>query len=498
MHPIQEVMHRSRRDFLTGSASGVGLVALASMLADQGALASPISPPSATARQDDPLAPRPPHFPAKAKACICIYLEGGPSQIDLFDPKPELNRLDGQPLPESFTKNVRFAFIQKESATVMGCPRVFSRRGECGMELSDCLPHLGDCADDLALIRSMHTDQFNHHPGQLLMNTGSAMFGRPSVGSWLTFGLGSESENLPGYVVLNTGRGTSGGASNWSSGFLPSTYSGVLFRNSGDPVLHLGNPPGFSDRAQRETIDAIGALNARRFDAVRDEQIQSRIASYELAFRMQSSAPELIDLAGESSETLELYGVGRDDPEGGGRGGGAGVYNQFATNCLLARRMVERGVRFVNIYHASWDHHSNIDAELKFNCGMADRPLAALITDLKRRGLLDDTLVLWCSEFGRTPLGENRPGYAKVTGRDHHPFAFSLFLAGGGVRGGQVIGKTDEIGWNVVEDPVHVHDYHATILKLFGFDHTRLTYRYQGRDFRLTDVAGHVVERLIA
>ncbi|QDV36789.1 DUF1501 domain-containing protein [Tautonia plasticadhaerens] len=497
MHPIQEALHRSRREFLTGTSSGIGLAALASMLAQQGAIASPVGH-LPTDRDDDPLAPRQPPLPAKARACICIYLEGGPSQIDLFDPKPELNRLDGQPLPESFTKNVRFAFIQKESATVMGCPRVFSRWGECGMELSDYLPHLGGCADDLALIRSMHTDQFNHHPGQLLMNTGSAAFGRPSVGSWLTYGLGSEADDLPGYVVLTTGRGTSGGASNWGGGFLPSTYSGVLFRDSGDPVLNLGNPAGLSPRVQRETIDAIGSLNARRFDAVRDEEIQSRIASYELAFRMQSSAPELIDLSGETPETLDLYGVGREDPEGGGRGGGPGVYDRFATNCLLARRMVERGVRFVNIYHASWDHHSNIDSELEFNCGMADRPVAALITDLKRRGLLEDTLVLWCSEFGRTPLGENRPGFKAVTGRDHHPFAFSLFLAGGGVRGGQVIGKTDEIGWNVVEDPVHVHDYHATILRLFGFDHTELTYRYQGRDFRLTDVAGRVVDRLIA
>lgn len=493
MHPIQDALIKSRRDFLTGPASGVGLAALASMLGGQGLLAG-----GSGDRRDDPLSPRAPHFLPRAKACICIFLEGGPSQIDLFDPKPELNRLDGQPLPESFTKNVRFAFIQKESATVMGCPRVFSPRGECGMELSDLLPHLGLCADDLALVRSMQTDQFNHHPGQLMMNTGSPMFGRPSVGSWLNYGLGSESENLPGYVVLTTGRGTSGGTSNWSSGFLPSTYSGVLFRDQGDPVLHLSNPPGISGALQAKTIDAVSRLNARRFDAAGDDEINARIASYELAFRMQTSAPELIDLSGESDETLDLYGVGRTDPEGGGRGASVGVYDQFARSCLLARRLVERGVRFVNLYHASWDHHSNIDAELAFNCGMADRPVAALITDLKRRGLLDDTLVLWCSEFGRTPLGENRPGFAKVTGRDHHPFAFSLFLAGGGIRGGQVIGKTDEIGWNVVEDPVHVHDYHATILKLFGFDHTQLTYRYQGRDFRLTDVAGKVVDRLLA
>ena len=481
----------ARRHFLRDCGVGLGKIALGSLLV------------GGTSSAASPFAPRRPHFPAKAKAVIHLFMAGAPSQLDLFDPKPQLNKLDGQALPESFTENVRFAFIQKETARVMGSPRVFSPRGECGMMLSDFLPHLGECADDLALVRSMHTDQFNHHPGQLMMNTGSPMFGRPSMGSWLTYGLGSESRNLPGYVVLNAGRGTSGGASNWSSGFLPSTYAGVLFRNQGDPVLHLGNPAGMSREMQGETIEAIGKLNSRRFDAMRDQEINSRIAAYELAFRMQQSAPELIDLSGESQETLDLYGVGREDPAEGGRGGvgaggGTGVYDQFARNCLLARRMVERGVRFVNIYHASWDHHSDLDVELKFNSGMADRPVAALIKDLKRRGLLDETLVLWTSEFGRTPLGENRKGYAKVTGRDHHPFAFSQFMAGGGIKGGQVIGKTDDIGWNIVEDPVHIHDYHATILKLFGFDHTKLTYRHQGRDFRLTDVAGEVVDPLIA
>ncbi len=502
MDPLTEATLRSRRDFLTSTGSGIGLVALASMLKEDGLLAAETDQDSLGGRVD-PLAPQAPHFTPKAKACICIYLEGGPSQMDLFDPKPELTKLDGQSLPESFVKEIRFAFIQKETAKVMGSPRVFTPRGESGMMLSDYLPHLGECADDIALIRSMHSEQFNHHPGQLMMNTGSAMFGRPSMGSWLNYGLGSESRDLPGYVVLTAGRGTSGGASNWSSGFLPSTYEGVLFRDKGDPVLHLGNPAGLSRSMQRETIEAISQLNAKRFDAVRDEEIQSRIAAYELAFRMQKAAPELIDLSGESQETLDLYGVGRKDPQQGGRGGvgaggGTGVYDQFARHCLLARRLVERGVRFINIYHASWDHHSNLDVELGFNTGMADRSVAALIKDLKRRGMLDETLILWASEFGRTPLGENRIGYKKVSGRDHHPFAFSLFMAGGGVKGGQVIGETDPIGWNVARDPVHVHDYHATILKLFGFDHTKLTYRHQGRDFRLTDVAGNVVESLIA
>ncbi len=493
MPSLPSSVHQSRRDFLTSSASGIGLLALAAMFRDEGLLAAEGEPAS-------PLAPRAPHFAPRAERCICIYLEGAPSQIDLFDPKPKLAELHGQALPESFTRNVRFAFIQKETARLLGSPRKFTPRGGSGMELSDYLPLLGECADDIALIRSMHTEAFNHHPGQLLMNCGSTMFGRPSVGSWLNYGLGSESSDLPGYVVLTAGRGTSGGASNWSSGFLPTTYQGVLFRNQGDPVLNLSNPDGLSADMQRRTVEAIGALNRQRHQGLGDPEINSRVAAYELAFRMQTAAPDLIDLSGETRETLDLYGVGRDDPEGAAtlRGGGRSIYHAFATNCLLARRLVERGVRFVNVYHASWDHHQNLDRELAFNCGMVDRPVAALLKDLKRRGLLDTTLVVWASEFGRTPLGENRPGFKGVSGRDHHPFAFSLWMAGGGIKGGQVIGQTDELGWNVVERPVHVNDFHATILHLFGLDHTRLTYRFQGRDFRLTDVAGKVVPELIA
>jgi hypothetical protein len=484
----------ARRSFLTSSASGLGLVALASLLKDDGLLAAP---PGADAT-GSPLEPRPPHFPAKAKACICFYLEGAPSQMDLFDPKPKLNELDGQKLPDSMTKNVRFAFIQKEGARLMGSPRKFTKHGQCGMELSDFLPHLATCADDIALIRSMHTEAFNHHPGQLMMNCGVAKFGFPSMGAWLNYGLGSVSKNLPGYVVLNAGRGSSGGTTSWGSGFLPTHYAGTLFRNQGEPVLNLNNPAGLSDAMQKSTIDAISQLNRLRLDGVGDPEINSRIAAYELAFRMQSAAPELLDLKGESQATLDMYGLGREDKPGGGRGGGKGVYHQFALNCLLARRLVERGVRFVNIYHASWDHHSDLDKELAFNCGMADQPAAALLKDLKQRGLLDSTMVLWLSEFGRTPLGENRPGFAKVSGRDHHPFSFSLWGAGGGLKGGQVIGKTDEIGWNIAADPVHINDLHATILHLFGLDHLKLTYRFQGRDFRLTDVAGKVVQKLLA
>ncbi len=319
------------------------------------------------------------------------------------------------------------------------------------------------------------------------------------MGSWINYGLGSEAQNLPGYVVLTAGRGISGGASLWSSGFLPSNYQGVLFRSKGDPILNLSNPGGITPAMQHYGLDAVSDLNRLRYQAVGDPEIASRISAYELAFRMQSAAPELMDLSGESPRTLDAYGVEREDPPiKAHRGGGPGQYRLFARNCLLGRRLVERGVRFVNVYHASWDHHSNLDQELAFNAGMADQPIAALLRDLKQRGLLDSTLVVWGSEFGRTPLGENRAGYKQVTGRDHHPFAFTVWMAGGGVRGGQVLGETDEIGWNVVKDSVHIHDFHATILALFGLNHERLTYRFQGRDFRLTDVAGNVVEQLKA
>jgi hypothetical protein len=496
--PPEEARLLARRRFLCSASSGIGLAALASLLTNDGLLADD-GPTSHREALTHPLAPRLPHFAPKAKSCICIYLEGGPSQIDLFDPKPKLNELDGQKLPDSMTEKVRFAFIQKEGATLMGCPRKFSPRGECGMELSDLFPDLGRSADDLALIRSMHTEAFNHHPGQLLMNTGFANFGRPSMGSWLTYGLGSESQDLPGYVVLSSGRGTSGGASNWSSGFLPSTYQGVLFRNQGEPVVNLKNPPGLGDGLERLTIETLTELNQERQQVVGDREIASRIGAYELAFRMQSAAPELIDLSRETQSTRDAYGVDRDEGElMSSRGGRRGTFASFAANCLLARRLVERGVRFVNLFHASWDHHSDLDRELTYCTRMADQPVAALIRDLKARGLLESTLVVWTSEFGRTPLGENRKGYKAVTGRDHHPFAFSIWMAGGGTRGGQVIGKTDEIGWGIVEDPVHVHDFQATVLSLFGFNHERLTYRFQGRDFRLTDIGGKVVRKLVS
>jgi len=494
MNP-EKLIELGRRDFLTSAASGLGVLGLAGVLSDAGLLTGTAD---AAGVATDPLAVKPPHFAPKAKSCIFIFMEGAPSQADLFDPKPKLNELHGQKLPDSLTKNVRFAFLKKDTATVMGTKRKFSPQGQCGMELSELIPHIGSVADDLLLIRSMHTDQFNHHPGQLLMQCGRASFGLPSMGSWLTYGLGSESRNLPGYVVLTAGRGSSGGASLWQSGFLPSSYSGVLFRNQGEPVLNLQTPPGISPELQRKGLDVVSRVNQARFEQMRDPEIASRIASYELAFRMQSAAPELIDLKSETQSTLDAYGLDRKEPTiKSNRGGGPGQFRSFAANCLLARRMVERGVRFVNIIHASWDHHSDLDAELPYNCEMADQPIAALIKDLKARGLLDETLVVWASEFGRTPLGENRGGSEMVSGRDHHPFAFSIFMAGGGIRGGQVYGETDEIGWSPVKDPVHVNDFQATLLKLFGLDHLKLTHRFQGRDFRLTDVGGKVIDAWI-
>ena len=480
----------SRRKFLMQTCGGIGGLALSQLLQGDGLLGA--TPAMGGAART--------HHKPRAKNCIYIYLEGGPSQMDLYDPKPMLNQLDGQALPESMTKNMRFAFLAKESARIMGTPRTFKPYGQCGMELSDLIPHIGSIADDICLVRSMHTDQFNHVPGQLLMNTGSAISGRPSMGSWLSYGLGSTSKNLPEFVVLIcVGRGVPGGSASWSSGFLPSKYSGVMFRNDGTPVLNLDNPASITAAMQKRSIEGVAQLNALRNAEVRDPEIDSRIAAYELAFRMQSAAPELTDLSGESKATLDMYGLDRPEPTIEGENlGGTGLFGTFARNCLMARRLVERGVRVVQVIHASWDHHSRINTQLPHNCAMADQPIAALVKDLKQRGLLDDTLVICGSEFGRTALGENRPGAKTVTGRDHHPNAFSLWLAGGGIKGGQVIGETDDIAWNVAKDPVHVHDLHASILHLFGFDHTRLTYRFQGRDFRLTDVSGNVVHKLFA
>jgi hypothetical protein len=433
----------------------------------------------------NPLAPRKSHFPAKAKNVIFMFMEGGPSQIDLFDPKPALQKWHGTPLPPSMTKDLRLAFT-KPDAAVLASPRVFTPHGQCGTEFSDWIPNIGSCADDVCLVRSMYTDAFNHHPGQLLLFGGSIQVGRPTMGAWVLYGLGSESQNLPGFVVLGSGVGTSGGTSNWSSGFLPSTYGGVVFRNSGDPVLYLSNPSGVSRDMQRAGLDTLKDLNEEHLKQTGDPEIASRVSSYELAFRMQMAAPELLDFSKEDPRTLEMYGVA-DGPT-----------KQFGTNCLLARRMVERGVRFVMLTHASWDDHTDLNRKLKTHTDACDKPTAALIKDLKQRGLLDNTLVVWGGEFGRTPMCEIRnPRDANNAGRDHHPLAYSLFLAGGGIKGGQVIGKTDDLCMNIVEDKVHVHDLQATILHCLGLDHTRLTFHHMGRDFRLTDVEGTVVKKMV-
>ena len=488
----------TRRSFLADTGMGFTGLALGAMMFRDGAARGETVPVV-----DGKL-----HHTPKAKSVIWLFMCGGVSHVESFDIKPELTKYAGKSISDTPHKDVlnpdKLNVVSANPShgnrkTLMALNTPFKKYGACGLEVGEWWKHTGECADDIALIRSMHTDQFNHHPGQLLMQCGTSMFDRPAMGAWLNYGLGSESKNLPGYVVLTAGRGTSGGASLWSSGFLPSDYAGVLFRNQGDPVLNLSNPPGISEKMQHYGLGAITDLNALRHRQVRDPEIASRIGAYELAFRMQTAAPELTDLKGESKATLDAYGIDREEPAvKANRGGGAGQFKTFATNCLLARRLVERGVRFVNIFHASWDHHSNLEQELGHNSLMADQPIAALLKDLKQRGLLDETLVVWGSEFGRTPLGENRVGYQAVTGRDHHPFAFSLWMAGGGIKGGQVIGETDDIGWNVVKDPVHVNDLHATILHLFGIEHTKLTYRFQGRDFRLTDVAGKVVEKLLA
>ena len=480
---MHELLSQTRRDFLTSSSCGLGSAGLASLLAEDGLLAA----------DPNPLSTRPTHFEPRAKACIFIFMAGAPSHLDLFDPKPKLNQLHGQPMPDDKLKDVRFAFIKKDSVRLMGTNRTFRPHGECGTEFSDLLPHIGGCADDLLLVRSLHSDQFNHHPGQLLMHCGRGSFGLPTMGSWINYGLGSETRDLPGYVVLTSGRGSSGGATLWQSGFLPSVYAGVRFRTTGEPVLNLSNPSGLPPVLQRKGLDVLRLVNDGRLAQQRDPEIASRIASYELAYRMQTAAPELIDLSSETKATHEMYGVNRKEIRKGGRGKSGNTYQSFARNCLLARRLVERGVRFINLVYASWDHHSNLDNELSYNTHVVDQPIAALINDLKQRGLLDQTMVVWGAEFGRTPLGENRGGRPNVTGRDHHPFSFSMFMAGGGIKGGLVHGASDDIGWGVAEKPVHVNDLHATMLHSFGLDHLKLTHRFQGRDFRLTDVGGQVV-----
>ncbi len=478
MYDIHEQARQiTRRHFFRDCGVGVGKIALAGLLTDAFA-------PRSTAAPADPLALRQPHFTAKAKRVIHLFMAGAPSQLDLFDYKPQLAKLEGKPLPPSIIGGQRYAFIRPDAA-VLGPRFRFAKYGKCGAELSEMLPNLAKVVDDICIVKSVHTDQFNHAPAQIFFNTGFAQPGRPSLGSWVLYGLGSMTRELPAFVVMSTGSGISGGSANWSSGFLPTVYTGVRLRNQGDPILNVSSPPGVDPRLQRDSLDLIGSLNKRRLHIEGDPEIATRIASYEMAFRLQTSAPELMDLRQETKATLEMYGADPDKPS-------------FARACLLARRLIERGVRFINIYHEGWDAHSDVSGNHKKNCGDTDRASAALVRDLKQRGLLDDTLVIWGGEFGRTPMVETNPALGRSLGRDHHPQAFTMWLAGGGVKSGLTYGATDELGFHVVENPVHVHDVQATILHLLGFDHEKLTYRHAGRDFRLTDVHGFVVKDLLA
>lgn len=426
-----------------------------------------------------------PHHPAPARAVIYLHMIGAPSQLDLFDEKPELVRRHDQPCPPEVTKGRDFAFIGKTSA-LAGSPWRFQQHGQSGQVLSELLPHLGGVADELAVIRSIHSDEINHAPAQMMLHTGFGRAGRPSVGSWINYGLAAETQNLPGYVVLLSGPPGGAGTSLWASGFLPGRHQGIQFRSQGDPVLYLSSPEGYRPEQRRRELDALRALNEEQFAATGDPEILTRISQYEMAWRMQASVPELSDLSTETQSTLDLYGVEPGRPS-------------FGANCLMARRLVERGVRMVELYDADWDHHGGIETALPRKCMDVDQPMAALIRDLRQRGLLDQTLVVWGSEFGRTPLRQGgSSGGRRVPGRDHHKDAFTMWLAGGGIRGGTSWGRSDDFGMDVAEDGVHVHDLNATILHLLGLDHERLTFRHQGREYRLTDVHGNVVDGILA
>ena len=463
----------TRRHFFQDCAIGTGKIALASLLAES----------ACDARNPNLAAPT--NFRPKAKAVIHLFMAGAPSQLEMVDHKPMLTKYEGKPLPPSIIGGQRYAFIRPDAA-VLGPRYQFARYGQSGAELSEVLPHLATVVDDIAIVKSCRTTQFNHAPAQIFMNTGFSQPGRPSMGSWITYGLGSESHDLPSFVVMSTGSGISGGAACWNSGFLPSLYSGTRFRNSGDPILNVSTPDGIDADTQKDTIDLINAMNQRRLKLDGDGETATRIANYEMAYRLQSSAPELMDLTSEDKATLEMYGC---DPK----------VPSFARACLLARRMVERGVRFINIYNEGWDAHSDVAGNVKKNCGVTDQASAALIKDLKQRGLLDSTLVVWGGEFGRTPMVEASVSLGRSMGRDHHPQAFSMWLAGGGIKGGVTLGATDEMGFNIVEDEVHVADLHATILHCLGIDHERLTFSKAGLDFKLTGVdACRVVKEIIA
>lgn len=452
---------------------GVGLASLAATdLMVRQAEAAPAA--------QNPLLPKRSHYPAKAKRVIYLFMGGAPSHLELFDNKPELAKWDGKLPPAELLKGYRAAFINPNS-TLLGPKYKFARHGQSGAEIGELLPHTAALADDLTIVKSMKTDAFNHAPAQILMSTGSQIFGRPSFGAWTLYGLGTENQDLPGYVVMQSGqKGASGGMSNFGCGFLPTVYQGVPFRSSGEPVLYLTNPQGVSDATQRRTLDTLKQLNEERLGVMGDPEIASRINSFELAYRMQQTAPEVMDISREPQHVLDMYGAKPGEAS-------------FANNCLLARRLIESGVRFVQLFHEAWDHHGGLTKGLQEQCRLTDQPAAALVRDLKQRGLLEDILVIWGGEFGRTPMVQGGND-----GRDHHPNAFTMWFAGGGLKPGLTLGATDEFGFNVTEDPVHVHDLHATLLHLLGFEHTKLAVKFQGLDMRLTNVHGELVTKLLA
>ena len=478
MGPLQQYyLTESRREFLKQSGAGIGAMALVSMFNEQ-LFAAP--------KAADPSAPRKPHFTAKAEHVIYIHLVGGASQLELFNHKPELLKRNGEKCPDEMFKGKQLAFI-RDHPTLLGTRFKFNRHGQGGLELSEHLPKLGSVADELTLIHTIKSDHFNHAPAQLFQHTGFGQFGRPGIGSWVSYGLGTENRDLPGYVVMITGSVAGAGNSLWSSGFLPTVHQGIEFRSQGDPVLFLSNPKGIKGSDRREIVDGVNFLNQKSLADVGDPEIATRIAQYELAYRMQSSVPELMNISKEPKSAHELYGT-------------APGKTSFANNCLLARRLVERGVRFIQLFDQGWDHHSGVFSRMPSKARQLDQPVAALITDLRQRGLLDKTLIVVGTEFGRTPMlqGKSNSGQDKNVGRDHHKEAFSVLLAGGGAKRGIGYGKTDEFGYQAVENPVHMHDLNATILHLLGLNHEKLTFKYKGLDFRLTNLGGEVVRSVIS
>lgn len=467
-----EQLRMTRRHFLGRAATGMGVAALASLLNGKAFASSPERWAGVV---------NPQHYASRAKRVIYLCMAGGPSHLETFDYKPKLGEMNGQPMPESFTKGQPIAQLQNAELKCLAPQWAFRKCGRSGQEISEVLPYIGQIADEICIVRSMQTEQINHDPAHTFMNTGTSISGRPSMGSWVLYGLGSECDNLPGFVVLTSaggGRNQPISARQWHSGFLPSRFQGVKFFSKGDAVLYVNSPGGVSSEMQEDVTRAVQTLDAAGADSIDNPEIATRIAQYEMAFRMQASVPDLVDFSDEPRHILEMYGTT----------GGDGT---FASNCLLARRLAERGVRFIQLYHRGWDHHGGVKEGVKTTAGLVDRASAALVMDLKQRGMLDDTLVIWGGEFGRTPM-------AQGDGRDHHIRGFSIWMAGGGIKPGITHGATDELGYHVARDPVHVHDFHATLLHLLGIEHTRLTYRFQGRDFRLTDVAGNVVRPILA